>query len=230
MRSGMTRRTALKTAALATTALISAPYVRGANAAGKISIGFWDHWVPGANKATEAIVNAWAEKEKVEVAMDFIPSQGNKNLITIAAEAQARSGHDIFAFPTWYCHANADISVKPDAEPHASEYWGNLAMCYPPAGRAWADAPNNRWLVSGGGALIMNPPSAWAVAKRDAPQVAEKCWTHGFPSGPKGRFAPFLPYFWGTWNFSKNIPAAKSLLTFLSQQSSAEKMVAASGG
>ena len=108
MRSGMTRRTALKTAALATTALISAPYVRGAHAAGKISIGFWDHWVPGANKATEAIVSAWAAKEKVEVSMDFIPSQGNKNLITIAAEAQARSGHDIFAFPTWYCHANAD--------------------------------------------------------------------------------------------------------------------------
>jgi hypothetical protein len=78
--------------------------------------------------------------------------------------------------------------------------------------------------------MIMNPPSAWAVAKRDAPQVAEQCWTHGFPAGPKGRFAPFLPYFWGIWNFSKNIPAAKSLLVHLSQQSSAEKMVAASGG
>jgi len=78
--------------------------------------------------------------------------------------------------------------------------------------------------------MIMNPPSAWAVAKRDAPQVAEQCWTHGFPAGPKGRFAPFLPYFWGIWNFSKNIPAAKSLLVELSQQASAEKMVAASGG
>src|SRR5256885_10709154 len=103
MRSGASRRTALKTAAHATTALVAAPYVRGAHAAGKISIGFWDHWVPNANKATEAIVNAWAAKEKVEVQMDFIPSQGDKNLITIAAEAQARSGHDIFAFPTWYC-------------------------------------------------------------------------------------------------------------------------------
>src|SRR5437764_12674187 len=114
MRSGMTRRSALKTAALDTTARVAAPYVRGAHAAGKISIGFWDHWVPGANKATEAIVNAWAEKEKVEVQMDFIPSQGNKNLITIAAEAQARSGHDIFAFPTWDCHANADNLVPVD--------------------------------------------------------------------------------------------------------------------
>ena len=63
----------------------------------------------------------------------------------------------------------------------------------------------------------MNPPSAWAVAKRDAPQVAEQCWTHGFPVGPKGRFAPYLPYFWSIWNFSKNKEAAKSLLVHLSQ-------------
>src|SRR3954465_4849685 len=105
MHSAVTRRTALKTAALATTALIAAPYVRGAHAAGKISIGFWDHWVPGANKASTDTVNAWAAKEKVEVQIDYIPSQGDKNLITIAAEAQAKSGHDIFAFPTWYPQA-----------------------------------------------------------------------------------------------------------------------------
>jgi ABC-type glycerol-3-phosphate transport system substrate-binding protein len=357
MHSGVTRRTALKTAALATTALIAAPYVRGAHAAGKISIGFWDHWVPGANKATEAIVNAWAAKEKVEVQMDFIPSQGDKNLITIAAEAQARSGHDIFAFPAWYvqayqeqlvdvsdvmdplikqngavndtvtylsrvngkwlsvpatvgsqikgpcsridlmkqhagidvqalypagqapkaeswttdaylkaaeaCHkagfafgvglggttdsvdtagaffhafggdlvnAKGDITVKSDGVRAALEYCVKVAKFYPPDAPAWDDASNNKWLVSGRGAMIMNPPSAWAVAKRDAPQVAEQCWTHGFPAGPKGRFAPFLPYLWGIWNFSKNIPAAKSLLTELSQAASAEKMVAASGG
>jgi ABC-type glycerol-3-phosphate transport system substrate-binding protein len=76
----------------------------------------------------------------------------------------------------------------------------------------------------------MNPPSAWAVARRDAPQVAEQCWTHGFPVGPKGRFAPFLPYFWSVWNFSKNKEAAKSVLTHLSQPDAVEKMVAASGG
>src|SRR5262245_714814 len=111
MRSGMTRRSALKTAALATTAVIAAPYVRGAHAAGKLSIGFWDHWVPNANNASKAIVEEWAAKEKVEVTIDYITSQGDKNLITIAAEAQAKSGHDIFAFPTWYPHAYADSLV-----------------------------------------------------------------------------------------------------------------------
>ena len=67
-------------------------------------------------------------------------------------------------------------------------------------------------------------------AKRDAPQVAEQCWTHGFPAGPKGRFAPYLPFFWSVWNFSKSKEAAKSLLVHLSQQSSIEKLVNASGG
>ena len=47
------------------------------------------------------------EKEKVEVSIDYITSQGNKNLLTIAAEAQAQSGHDIFAFPTWEPQAHA---------------------------------------------------------------------------------------------------------------------------
>ncbi len=40
------------TAALST-ALVAAPFVRGAYAAGKLTVGFWDHWVPDANGATE---------------------------------------------------------------------------------------------------------------------------------------------------------------------------------
>ena len=51
-------------------------------------MGFWDHWVPNANNACTGLVNEWAAKEKVEVSIDYIPSQGNKNLLTIAAEAR----------------------------------------------------------------------------------------------------------------------------------------------
>src|SRR4029077_14735208 len=103
----LNRRRFLKTTT-ATTAVLAMPYVRGAYAAGKLSIGFWDHWVPGANKASQAVCEEWGAKEKVELQIDYITSQGNKNLLTIAAEAQARSGHDIFAFPTWQPadHAN----------------------------------------------------------------------------------------------------------------------------
>ena len=50
------------------------------------------------------------------------------------------------------------------------------------------------------------------------------------PDGPKGRFAPFLPYYWSIWKFAKNKDAAKSLLLHLSQPDAVEKMVKASGG
>ncbi|MCA6110706.1 ABC transporter substrate-binding protein [Bradyrhizobium cenepequi] len=356
-RKKLSRREFVAATALSSAALITAPYIRGAHAAGKLAIGFWDHWVPGANKTSTALVNEWAEKEKVEVQIDYITSQGNKTLLTMAAEAQARSGHDILAQATWQAHAYAELlepvndimepiikqngavndtvnylgqakgkwlgvpacigsqikgpcsridlmkkhanidvqamypagsppkadnwtldtflkaaeachkaghpfgiglgetsdsvdaagaifnsfgaelvdakgnlTVKTDAVRQALEYYKKLIAFLPPDAAAWDDASNNKWLVSGRGALIMNPPSAWAVAKRDAPQVAEQCWTHGFAAGPKGRFAPYLPFFWLTWSFSKNKAAAKSLLTHLSQPSSIEKLVAASGG
>jgi ABC-type glycerol-3-phosphate transport system substrate-binding protein len=353
----LTRRRFIRTTAAASATVIAAPFVRTAKAAGTLAIGFWDHWVPGANKASEELVQEWAGKEKVEVQIDYITSQGSKTLLTIAAEAQAKSGHDILAMPTWWpqdqannlepvddimaqlikqngavndtveylgrvkghwiavpatigsqmkgpcsridlmkkyagidvqemypvgsppkadnwtfetylraaeaCHkagfpfgiglgptsdsvdtagaffrgfgaelvdAKGNVKVKSDTVRQALDYCKRAAAFYPPEAPSWDDASNNKWLVSGKGALIMNPPSAWAVAKRDAPQVAEQCWTHGFPAGPKGRFGPFLPFFWAIWNFSKNKSAAKSLLVHLSQPPAVEKLVAASGG
>src|ERR1700674_3655839 len=108
-RSTLSRRQFVGATALSSAALVTAPYLRTAHAAGKLTMGFWDHWVPGANKASTDLVNEWAAKEKVEVSIHYIPSQGNKNLLTIAAEAQAKSGHDILAMPTWWPHANSDM-------------------------------------------------------------------------------------------------------------------------
>jgi ABC-type glycerol-3-phosphate transport system substrate-binding protein len=75
--------------------LVAAPFVRSAYAAGTITIGLWDHWVPGANDVQTAIIKEWSDKEKVEVRVDYITSQGNKLLLTLQAEAQSGSGHDI---------------------------------------------------------------------------------------------------------------------------------------
>src|SRR5258708_13498785 len=93
-----TRRTVLATGAAAG---LTAPFVRGAHAAGKLNVGFWDHWVPGANDVLRKLAMEWAEKEKVDLTIDFITSTGEKILITIAAERQARTGHDILPFGTW---------------------------------------------------------------------------------------------------------------------------------
>src|SRR6185503_12910431 len=97
----VSRRRFVGGTAAASSAMVAAPFVRGAYAAGKLSVGFWDHWVPGANGATEKIIREWAEKEKVEIQIDFITSQGNKLLLTTAAESQAKSGHDILAMGTF---------------------------------------------------------------------------------------------------------------------------------
>src|SRR5262249_16652136 len=81
--------------------VVSGPFVRRATAAGKITSGLWDHWVPGANDVQSALIKEWADKENIEVQVDYITSQGNKLLLTLAAESQAKSGHDIMEFTNW---------------------------------------------------------------------------------------------------------------------------------
>ena len=112
----------------------------------------------------------------------------------------------------------------------AIDYAVRLSKFLPNDVWAWDDASNNRALISGRSALVFNPPSAWAVAKRDAPQVAEKCWTVPMPAGPEGRFLAYLPYNTGIWAFGRNKTAAKALLEFLGQRDSAEVQCNISGG
>jgi len=361
MSSGTTRRTVLKTAALASAAAITAPYVHGAYAAGTLSLGVWDHWVPGANKALDKLAKEWGDKNKVDVHIDYITSQGEKDKLTAAAEAQAGTGHDIMShrdwnirihqavleplddivaqlikqygpispvaeylakskgawrgvptaigsqvkpccsrfdlykqhagldlqdiFPadvskydkaktdqwTWdtyldaaqklhkagfpvglpmgqtsdavdwvgglfnaygvvFVDAKDNIKINSDETRQAMEMARKIMEVSPPEVFAWDDAGNNRWLISGKGSGIMNPPSAWAVAKRDNPSVAANCWTHAVPKGPKGRFVGQLPQFYGLWQFSKNKSAGKDFLLFVSQKESIAQLVEASVG
>ena len=105
-----------------------------------------------------------------------------------------------------------NIKVNSDETRTAMEYLKKLMAVNPPEVYAWDDAGNNRWIISGKGSGIMNPPSSWAVAKRDNPKVAENIWLHSMPRGPKGRFVGQLPQFYGLWSFSKNKSAGKDLL------------------
>ena len=99
--SRLSRRAVLKTAALGSAAAITAPYVSGVYAAGTLSLGCWDHWVPGANKTLDKLCKEWGDKNKVDVHVDYITSQGEKDKLTAAAEAQAGTGHDIMSHRDW---------------------------------------------------------------------------------------------------------------------------------
>lgn len=354
------RNLLLSGAGVAAAGVLAAPMVHAQGSAGTLRCGFWDHWVPAGNGALRELCAEWGEKNRVNVQVDFITSVGNQNLLTIAAQAQSRSGHDILSFPTWEpaaksellepvddvmgrltakygavnaaaeylgkvkgkwvaipavsgtqmkpacvrfdllkqhagidiremwpaenrpgptadqwnwdtflmaaekCHAagfsfgipmgsfsdavdtvgaifasfgasmmddKGNVTIRGNAKLRtAVEYMVKLSRFLPNDVWAWDDASNNRALISGRSALVFNPPSAWAVAKRDNPQVSENCWTVPMPAGPEGRFTPYLPYFWGIWNFSRNKTAAKGLLEFLSERSSAEKQTTTSNG
>ena len=74
--SRITRRSALKaTAGAIGAASLPLVHVRTAGAAGKLTMGVWDHWVKAANPVLKGIIDEWAEKNKVEVKIDFITSQ-----------------------------------------------------------------------------------------------------------------------------------------------------------
>ena len=353
----LTRRAALKTAMAG--AALPLVHIRTGHAAGKVSVAFWDHWVPEGNEVMKKQCAEWGAKHQVNVQPDFITSVGSKNILTIAAEAQAKAGHDVQQLPGWEVHnhadslesvddvmktllgqygpvaaaseylfkskdtwrsvpcsagnqnkgpcgrisvlrdvagidvlkmyppsadatpeaenwtyeamlkaaeacqkvkmtfgiglgttadsvdtagaifaaygaevinAKGDINTRTDAVREVLEYAQRLVKFLPPDAVSYDDASNNRALISGQSALIWNPPSAWAVARRDAIKVAEDCWTFPAPKGPKGRFIPAGAFSWGIWNFSPNKTAAKELITYLSQRENVEARCAVSLG
>ena len=355
---GITRRGVLKSGAAVTS--LPLVHIRSAGAAGKLSIGFWDHWVPGGNDIMQKQVDAWAAQNKVEVQADFITGNGSKLSMTGAAEAQAKTGHDVLTFYNWDVHNFADalepvddimqrliaanggvnqtcsylarvknhwvavptssgtqtkppcariswfkqqgldlqamypahpgntaladdwtwdaflkyaeaakrdgwtfglgmggntnsdatdthgalfqsfgatlidsegtIQLKSDEVRQVLEFAQRLVKFYPENAVSYDDASNNRALIAGKSALIFNPPSAWAVAKRDAPAVAADCWTFPAPKGPKGRFVPTASFFWGLYSFSHNKTAAKELMEFLMQRPQVEARCTATSG
>ncbi|RMF83396.1 MAG: extracellular solute-binding protein, partial [Nitrospinota bacterium] len=123
-----------------------------------------------------------------------------------------------------------DIAIESDATLEGIEFVVELTKSMPKDVFGWDDASNNRWIISGKGSAIQNPPSAWAVAKRDRPEVASQLWHHDTPIGPKGHFRGALPSTYGLWSFSKNKQAAKDLLTHLMQKEQQWKLLQAAQG
>jgi ABC-type glycerol-3-phosphate transport system substrate-binding protein len=146
------------------------------------------------------------------------------------ADSVDTAGAMFAAYGAEVVSAKGDITVKSDAVTAVLEYAQRLVKFLPKDAVSYDDASNNRALISGQSALIWNPPSAWAVAKRDAPKVAADCWTFPAPKGPKGRFVPLGAFSWGIWNFSRNQTAAKELIEYLSQRENVEARCVASQG
>jgi ABC-type glycerol-3-phosphate transport system substrate-binding protein len=165
-----------------------------------------------------------------------------------AAEKCAKAGHP-FGLPISNCadannwvgamfqsfgaelvDARGNITIRSEKVRQAIDYGQRIAAFLTPDVYGWDNASNNKALITGRSALIVNPPSAWAVALRDNPAVGEQIWHHPMPAGPAGRFINGNLNAWGVWSFSKNKTAAKELLEWLSEREQAERLITAGQG
>jgi ABC-type glycerol-3-phosphate transport system substrate-binding protein len=357
-RSGpVSRRTALKVGAGAVA--LPLVHIRTAGAAGKLKTAFTTNFTPGADAALRNEIERWGAQTKTEVQVDFLSQTPDQMTMTLAAEAEAKSGHDVvrmgyaavttyarflepaddvvmrlqrtygpinqtaeycgrvdghwavvpgsFLSPLLPCVGRIDIfkqqvgmnlqqvfPAKPEMGPGYDqwtwdaflqaaercakanlpfglpisacddgqtwlgmlfrsygaelvdaqgkvvvnseavrtvlEYMKRIALYLPDDVYSWDNASNNRALISGRSALILNPPSAWAQAVKDQLHVGSQCWHFPPPAGPKGRFLNYFPAFYAIWSFSPNKGAAKELIEWLSQREQVEKLCVAGHG
>ena len=144
-------------------------------------------WFP-AEKATPETSKDWTYDTQLKIAeasfkggfpIGFGCGSGS-------TDANQTWGATFGAFGADLVDAKGNITVDTDNVMAAMEYAKKMIQFMPADAVSWDDASNNRALISGKTTLIWNPPSAWAVAKRDAPKIAEDCWTFPNPRGPKG--------------------------------------------
>jgi hypothetical protein len=186
---------------------------------------------PDVKKRDKKKVDAWDWKMFLEGAKK-VHAAGVPVGLSIAENTDSND----WLGPLFACYGSfpmdekGNVTIESDATLQALDYLKELTRYMPADIYAWDDASNNRWLISGKGSAIINPPSAWTVAKRDQPAVAAQVWHHDAPRGPKGRWRGSLPFTWGVWRFSKNKAAAKDLLLHLSQKEQQSRLITASQG
>jgi multiple sugar transport system substrate-binding protein len=95
---------------------------------------------------------------------------------------------------------------------------------------SWDDASNNRFLISGKGAWIHNPISAYETARSKNMPVHHDIYLHTTPAGSAGRYWGIGPAGLGIWKFSKQIPLAKEFLAYLFEEENYSAWIVASEG
>jgi multiple sugar transport system substrate-binding protein len=81
---------------------------------------------------------------------------------------------------------------------------------------SWDDASDNRFLASGVASWIHDAISAFHSTRLTNPKVFEQTFVVPEVAGPGGRWNVGEPNVWAIWKFSKNIPAAKEFIQYIS--------------
>ena len=81
---------------------------------------------------------------------------------------------------------------------------------------SWDDASDNRFLASGVASWIHDAISAFHSTRITNPKVFEQTFVVPEAAGPGGQWNVGEPNVWAIWKFSKNIPAAKEFIQYIS--------------
>jgi ABC-type glycerol-3-phosphate transport system substrate-binding protein len=179
-----------------------------------------------------ALIETWTYDTFLDVAKK-LHAAGYPFGAAIAPLTDAQGWLDplFLAFGAVLVNERGEIAVNSDQTRQALEYLKQLTAYMPPEIYAWDNASNNRWLISGKGAAVVNPPSAWVVAKKEQPQIGAQIFHHDLPKGPQGRFRCIFAGLWGLWSFAQNKAAAKDLMRHLyADRETVDSLVAASQG
>jgi len=173
---------------------------------------------PAENVPETAEAKAWTNEAMLKAAEACFKAGKPFGIgLGTTADNVDTTGSIFASFGAELVDAQGKIQIRSAAVRQALEYCQQLVKFLPADAQSWDDGSNNRALISGNTSMIYNPPSAWAVAVRDAPAVAADTWHFPVPAGPKGRFVPHSMNFWAIWQFAQNKSAAKDLIEFLMQ-------------
>jgi multiple sugar transport system substrate-binding protein len=100
---------------------------------------------------------------------------------------------------------------------------------------SWDDASNNRFILSGKGAITINSIAIYWVAKTKKMMLGNKPMAelldHHFPpQGPAGQYSYGPTGCLGVWNFARNITGAKDFLRYHFSRENFNHWIKASGG
>ena len=83
---------------------------------------------PAPTRRSTKLCDEWGAKNKVDVHIDYITSQGEKDKLTAAAEAQAGTGHDIMSHRDWNIRIHqAVLEPLDDVVAHLIKQYGAIS-------------------------------------------------------------------------------------------------------
>ena len=150
--------------------------------------------------------------------------------ISMCPDSNASLAPFLWAFGGSLFGKDGTVVVSSSGTAKALDYVHQLSRYMPPEVIGWDNAGNNLFILSGAGALTANPPSIYAVALQQNPDLAQELYHAPFPKGPNGRYRCTGAWSFGIPHYARNKELASKLIKYLMRKDNFRSLVEASKG